>query len=142
MSVHLPSGVLATSGQIVAPPPRAPRCCEDRNFGLPPALLLGVFGLFLAYLGVMSVGFMEPSLVLPMVINFIFVTAFAFVPAKWATMKPAKRDRAMRWAEFREHGILCATGHSSAAEAATPVLLLPALILLWGIAVVTIAAWA
>ena len=128
---------LLASDEIVGAP--APRACSDRSFELPPALLLGVFGLFMAYLAVMSVGFMEPSLVLPMVVNVIFVAAFAFVPAKWATMNPAKSDRAKSWAEFSERGIETATGHASAAEASILVLLLPALIFCWGVAVVVIA---
>lgn len=139
MVAHLEKIRLLDSAEIVAPP--SPRCCQDRNFELPPALLLGVFGLFLAYLGVMSLGFMEPSLV-PMVVNVIFVAAFAFVPAKWATMKPDKADRAKTWAEFREHGIATASGHAGGGEAAVLVLLLPALIFCWGVAAVSIAAFA
>ena len=138
MVAHINQLQLLAADEIVAPP--SPRACEDRNFELPPALLLGVFGLFMAYLGVMSIGFMEPSLVLPMIVNVIFVAAFAFVPAKWATMKPAKSDRAKSWAEFSEHGIQTATGHASGAEASILVLLLPALIFCWGVAVVAIAA--
>ena len=138
MVAHINQLQLLAADEIVAPP--SPRACEDRNFELPPALLLAVFGLFMAFLGVMSIGFMEPSLVLPMVVNVIFVAAFAFVPAKWATMKPAKTDRAKSWAEFREHGIQTATGHASAGEAAVLVLVLPFLIFCWAIAAVSIAA--
>ena len=138
MVAHFNQLQLLTADEIVAPP--SPRACTDRNFELPPALLLGAFGLFMAFLAVMSLGFMEPTLVLPMVVNVIFVAAFAFVPAKWATMKPAKSDRSKSWAEFREHGIETATGHASAGEASTLVLVLPFLIFCWAVAVVTIAA--
>lgn len=130
--------ILAGQADIVAPP--TPLACEDRTFELPTPILVGVFGLFMAYLGVMSLGFMAEMLVLPMVVNVIFVAAFAYVPAKWALMKPAKRDRAKTWGELREQGLDTPTGRTSAGEAATLVLLLPVCILFWGIAVVTIAA--
>jgi hypothetical protein len=113
--------------------------CEDRNFGLPPALLLGAFGFFFAYLAVMWVGFAADGLLLPMVVNFIFVAAFAFVPAKWATMKPDHKDKALGMAHFRARGIETLTGRTSAREATTLVLLLPACILFWGGATTTIA---
>jgi hypothetical protein len=130
--------ILARTADIVAPP--AQRACNDRTFELPTPILVGVFALFMAYLAVMSLGFMAEMLVLPMVVNVIFVAAFAYVPAKWALMKPDKRDRAKTWAELREQGLGTPTGRTGAGEAATLVLLLPACILFWGIAVVTIAA--
>ena len=139
--------LLLARGEVVAAPasdsmtvPAAQPGCTDRNFGLPPALLLGVFGFFFAYLAVMWVGFAADGLVVPMAVNFIFVAAFAFVPAKWATMKPDQRERARGWAEFKLRGIDTPTGNTGAGEAATLVLLLPACTLLWGVAVTTIAA--
>lgn len=138
MVVRLDKKQLLANADIVAPP--SPAGWDDRNFELPPALLVGVFGLFMAFLGVMTLGFINPALVLPMAVNVIFVAAFCYVPAKWATMKPENPTRAMRWDEFREKGIETLTGHASAAEATVLVLLLPALVFAWGIAVVIIAA--
>jgi hypothetical protein len=133
--------LLLARGEVVAAPKLDARpFCTDRNFGLPPALLLGVFGFFFAYLLVMWIGFAADGLVLPMVVNFIFVAAFAVVPAKWATMKPEHRDRAIDMAHFRAVGIETETGRTPAGEATTLVLLLPACILFWGIATTTIAA--
>ncbi|GAA4009729.1 hypothetical protein GCM10022280_03380 [Sphingomonas swuensis] len=141
MSDRFAKEMLLARGEVVAPPPIDDRpCCEDRNFGLPAPLLLGVFAFFMAYLAVMWVGFAAEGLVLPMVVNVIFVAAFAFVPSKWATMKPAHRDRALDLDRFRRHGIETATGQTSAGEATTLVLLLPACILFWGLATTTIAA--
>lgn len=146
MTRHFTRDQLAARGEIAAPPAPAADAgdrrpfCTDRNFGLPPALLLGAFGFFFAYLAVMWVGFAADGLVLPMVVNVVFVAAFAIVPAKWATMKPEHRDRALDWAHFRATGIDTATGRTPAGEAATLVLLLPACILGWGIATTTIAA--
>ena len=138
MVARLHKAELLALGEIVAAPQQ--RACDDRTFEVPTPILLGVFGLFMAYLVVMSLGFMNPALVLPMAVNFIFVAAFAYVPAKWAMMKPDKRDRAMSWAELRDRGLGTLTGRSGAGEAATLVLLLPACIFFWGVAVVSIAA--
>ena len=141
MSDRFDRELLLARGEVVAAPEADQRpYCKNRNFGLPPALLLGSFACFFAYLGIMWVGFAADGLVLPMVVNFIFVAAFAFVPAKWATMKPAHRDRAIDMAHFRAVGIETETGRTPAGEAATLVLLLPACILFWGIAMTTIAA--
>jgi len=132
--------LLAEARIVSAPTLPEQRACEDRTYEVPTPLLLGVFGLFMAYLAVMSIGFMAPALVLPMIVNVIFVAAFAYVPSKWATMKPEKKDRALRWDELRQNGLATLTGRSSAGETATLILLLPACVLFWGIAVVTIAA--
>lgn len=139
--------LLLDRGEVVAAPMRpaaepelASKGCEDRNFGMPRGLLLGAFAMLFAYLAVMWIGFAADGLVIPMAVNFIFVAAFAFVPAKWATMKPDHRDRALGWAEFRMRGIATETGQTNAVEAATLVLLLPACILFWGIATTSIAA--
>ena len=126
----------------VAAPVLPSNGCEDRTFELPTALFAGMFGLLFAYLTVMTVGFAAPGLAVPMAVNFIFVAAFAIVPMKWATMKPGKprSQRALSWDRFQAKGIDTLTGRTSAGEAATLVLLLPACILFWGIATVTIAA--
>jgi hypothetical protein len=138
MVARLNKAELLARHEIVAAPQQ--RACEDRTFEVPTPILLGVFGLFMAYLGVMTIGFMNPALALPMIVNFIFVAAFAFVPAKWATMNPKKADRALTWAELRDGGLNTLTGRAGGAETAILVLLLPACILFWGVAVVTIAA--
>lgn len=138
MVARLDKAQLLARQEVVAAP--AARACEDRTYEVPTPILLGVFGLFMAYLGVMSIGFMAEDLVLPMVVNVIFVAAFAYVPAKWATMHPGKSDRALSWSELREKGLDTLTGRSGAGETATLILLLPACVLFWGIAVVTIAA--
>jgi hypothetical protein len=134
---HHKAELLARHEIVAAPQQRA---CENRTFEVPTPILFGVFGLFMAYLGVMTIGFMNPALALPMIVNSIFVGAFAYVPAKWALMNPKKTDRALTWAELRDRGLGTLTGRASAAETAILVLLLPACILFWGVAVVAIAA--
>ena len=147
MTTRLDQQQLLTRDEVVAAPVLAETLadaalsegCTDRNFGLPAPVLLGMFGLFMAYLAVMSIGFMADGLVLPMAINVIFVAAFCIVPAKWATMGPARAGKAPGWAEFKARGIATETGRSGAGEATTLVLLLPACVFAWGIAVTLIA---
>ena len=138
MSVRIDPQLLHADASIVAPP--AQRACEDRTFGLPWGLHAAYFGMFLAYLGIMGLGFPHPEMVLPMAIFVIFTAAFYVVPMLWAVMQPANSSRAMSIGELLARGIAVETGHSSGGAAIAQVLVLPVLILLWGLAVVTIAA--
>ncbi|WP_343344822.1 hypothetical protein WJT74_11025 [Sphingomicrobium sp. XHP0239] len=113
---------------------------EDRNFGLPVAIHATYFGLFLAYLGVMFVGFYEPQMILPMAIFVIFTVGFYVVPMLWTGMKPGNDSRALRMDELMAHGIATHTGLCKGRDALVQALILPVLILGWGIAVVSIAA--
>jgi len=112
----------------------------DRNFGLPTVLYMAMAGLFFAAVGVMAFGFAAPAMVVPTGIIAVFIAMFFAVPAMWVRMKPANPQRATSWARFRQHGIQTFYGRSTAAAATMQVLILPALILVWGLAVVTIAA--
>ena len=112
----------------------------DRTFELPTGLYVAMAGLFLAAAGVMAFGFAAPAMIVPTGIIAVFIAMFFAVPAMWARMKPDHPQRATSWERFRRHGIMTAFGHSSANAAAIQVLILPALILLWGIGVVAIAA--
>lgn len=138
MSVHVAPAMLRTEAKLVAPP--QPRACEDRTFGLPSALQAGFFGLFLAYLGVMAVGFPHPEMVLPMAIFVIFTVAFYVVPMLWTMMAPPNASKAMTMGQLLSRGMAIHTGHCSGGAAVAQVLVLPVLILLWGVAVVAIAA--
>jgi len=70
---------------------------------------------------------------------FAFIAAFFAVPAILPAMAPS-RKKALSWADFRSRGIETATGRSSAGEATVLVLLLPALIFCFGIAIAV--SWA
>jgi hypothetical protein len=112
----------------------------DRTFELPTALYGWTAGLYLAFMGVMTLGFGNPGLILPVaIIVFLIVAAFA-VPAIWTRMAPASRRAPMSWARFRAEGVRTAYGHSKPGDATVQVLILPVLIFAWGIAAVTIAA--
>lgn len=112
----------------------------DRNFELPVGLYIATAGGYLGFLGLMTLGFGNPRLILPMAIFVVFIAMFFGVPAMWMRMKPVNPQRLTSWSRFRQHGIMTGSGHSTAGGAAVQVLILPALILMWGMAVVTIAA--
>ncbi len=112
----------------------------DRNFELPAGLYAATAGAYFAFLGVMAIGFGNPGLILPMAIFVVFIAMFFAVPAMWMRMKPDHAQRLTPWARFRRHGVMTAFGHSTAGAATVQVLILPILILVWGLAVVTIAA--
>ena len=112
----------------------------DRNFELPGALFAGTAAGYLGFLALMVAAFGNPGLILPMAIFVVFIAMFFAVPAMWMRMKPDNRQRLTSWSRFRQQGIMTAYGRCSAGAATVQVLILPGLILLWGLAVVTIAA--
>lgn len=139
MTARFNSQILAAREEIVAPP--APRACEDRSFEMPTGIYVAMALFFLGFVSVLSFAFMGPTLVVPYAVFVVFIAAFFVVPGLWARMEPKEsRTRALDWAAFREFGIATATGRSSATEATTLALLLPFLIMMWAVAVVTIAA--
>ena len=79
-------------------------------------------------------------MVVPTGIIAVFIAMFFAVPALWMKMKPEHPQQLTPWSRFRQHGIMTPYGRSTAGAATVQVLILPVLILLWGIAVVTIAA--
>ena len=142
MSKPIKQQDLAAAERVAAPhlKPNLRPDIEDRNFGLPVAIHATYFGLFLAYLGVMFVGFYEPRMILPMAIFVIFTVGFYVVPMLWAGMKPGNDSRALTMPELMANGIATHTGLCNGRDATVQALILPALILGWGIAVVSIAA--
>jgi hypothetical protein len=110
-----------------------------RAFDLPPVLHLATVGLYLTYLGVMSIAFMAPDLVLPMVICVISVVAGFGVPGLWARIAPPPAGQRQSLDRFLREGFTCMTGHVSGRAAMAQVLILPVLILLWGVAIAIIA---
>ena len=139
MTARYNSQLLVAREEIVAPP--APRACDDRTFELPAGLFAAMAILFLGFVSVLSLAFMGPTLVVPYGVFVAFIAAFFAVPAIFTRTGPNElRSKALDWYQFRNKGIATATGHSSAGEATILVLLLPFLILVWAIAIATIAA--
>lgn len=118
---------------------RAPHAV-DRNFELPAGMLVAMVALFFGAVGVLALGFTSPMLILPMAIIMIFMAMAFAVPALWMRMTPENPQRLTPWSRFRQQGIMTGSGHSTAGAATVQVLILPVLILVWGLAVVTIAA--
>ena len=132
---------IAAQATLHAEPPvaRAPHVV-NRTFELPPALYGATVGCYLAFLGITGLAFANPVLIIPMAIfAFIIVAGFA-LPTIWTKMDPEAPMKAKSWSRFQRDGIQTLTGHNSAGGATVQVLILPALIVVWGLAVVTIAA--
>lgn len=125
----------------VAPQPlgRAPTTV-DRTFELPNALYGWTAALYLGFMVVMTLGFGNPALILPVAVITLLIVAFFGLPVIWTRMAPQSRRSAMGWSSFQAEGIRTAYGPSKARDASVQVLILPVLIFLWGIAVVAIAA--
>jgi hypothetical protein len=139
MTARHNSRILVAREEIVAPP--APRACEDHNWELPNGVYLAMALFFAGAIGVLALGF-RSGMGLSYGIIFAFLIAFFGVPASFVRTSRGRGGDAkpLRWAEFREFGIATATGKTPAREATTLVLLLPALIFAWAIAVAVIAA--
>ena len=112
----------------------------DRNFELPARLYAAMAALFFAAAGVMAFGFASPGMVVPTGIIAVFIAMYFAVPAMWMRMKPEQPQRLTTWARFQRDGIMTTYGRTTARDATIQVLILPVLLLCWGIAVVTIAA--
>ena len=69
-----------------------------------------------------------------------FVGGFFGIPALFVREAPDHANKAMSWGQFRMRGIDTLTGRLPAGEAAVQMLILPALLLIWGLACIIIAA--
>ena len=115
----------------------------DRNFELPKTLYFATLACYLGFVAIAAMAFGNPALIIPMVIITLSVVAGFAVPGIWTQLKPeTKQSRSMGLDHFSSKGIMTNTGPLKARDAATQVLILPVLVLLWGVAVVTIAALA
>jgi len=112
---------------------------SDRNFGLPKALYATTVGCYLGFLAVVSTAFANPELAIPMVIFVVFIVAGFGVPAIW-TRLAGKTSEPQTMGEFRLKGIMTHTGRLAPRDATIQMLILPVLLVAWGLAVVVIAA--
>ncbi|HWJ37791.1 MAG TPA: hypothetical protein VNR86_03405 [Sphingomicrobium sp.] len=125
--------------EIVAAPPR--RACEDQNFELPSALYIAMAVMFAGFVAVLALAFRGGHMAVVYGVIFAFIAAFFAVPAAFPGMASKEsRTKALSLFDFGHRGIMTATGRASAGEATTLVLLLPFLILCFGIAIATIAS--
>ena len=136
MSEHIASTELTSIATVSEAPVRTK---IDRTFTLPAGLYLGTVGLYLAFLGLMTSLFGNAELILPMTV-IVGSVIFGFgLAGKWATMKPGKDTGALTWGQFANRGIQTLSGRLTAFEASVQVLLLPVLILFWGLCIAVIA---
>ena len=140
MSAPIPAEQFAAIANRVAPPAFAKPNRVDRQFDLPPVLHLATFGGFFAYLGIMWLAFGNPELVLPFVIFVTFLAASLIVPAYWERIADQDGPK-QSFAEFLQEGVECATGRVTAGEAMVQVLIMPAMLVFWGLSIAAIRAF-
>lgn len=111
----------------------------DRNFGLPTTLYGATIACYLGFLMIVGTAFANPVLAIPLAIIVLLIVAFFGVPAIWTRLK-GNVSEPQTMGEFESRGIMTNTGRLSASEASAQVLVLPVLLVCWGIAVAVIAA--
>ena len=130
---------LLAQGEIASAP--ADRACSDQTFELPTGIYIAMATMFTGFVAVLGLAFRGGHMAVIVGVIFAFIAAFFAVPAMFpGVATKGTRTTALSWSEFADRGVVTATGQSSAREATTRVLLLPFLILMFGIAVVTIAS--
>lgn len=137
MTTRQQSNVLTARHEIVAPP--AARACEDQTWELPGGLYAAMFAMFTGFIAVLSLNFRGGHMGVVAGVIFFFFAAYFGIPALFPKMAP-RGVKSLGWFDFMDRGIVTATGRTKALEATVLVLLLPFLILCFGIAIVIIAA--
>lgn len=118
----------------------APRAFFNHTFELPAGVYAASLGCFVTFLATMAVGFGNPALGIPMAIFGVFLAGFYGIPVLFVKQSPEGTNKALTWGQFKSRGIMTLTGHLPAGEALAQVLVLPVLIVFWGLACVVIAA--
>jgi hypothetical protein len=111
----------------------------DRNFGLPTALYGATVAGYLGFLVIVGSAFANPVLAIPMAIFVLFIIAGFGIPAIW-TRLAGNASAPQTLGEFETRGIMTNTGRLAPRDAAIQVLILPVLLVIWGLAVAVIAA--
>lgn len=113
----------------------------DRSFGLPSGLYFATVGLYVGFIGIMTAAFHNPELILPLgVIVGSIIFGFG-INRTWAGMKPDNDSKPATWGQFASKGVQTLSGHLTASEASIQVLMLPVLIVFWGLCTALIAAF-
>ncbi len=109
----------------------------EHVFDLHPALHIGVFAGFFAYLGIMWAAFGEKGLAIPFVIFAVFLAAAFAVPAWWARIAPGEGS-APSFNDFVAKGLPTGSGHLGAGGATVQVMIMPVMLMVWGLIVAAI----
>jgi hypothetical protein len=140
---HIVHDLLARGDARIVAQPEAPQVRHqveaDRNFGLPTALYGATVGGYLGFLVVVGSAFANPVLAIPMAIFVLFIVAGFGIPALW-TRLAGNTSEPQTLGEFEARGIMTATGRLAAKDATIQVLILPVLLVIWGLAIAVIAA--
>ena len=113
-----------------------------RSFELPTGLYVATAACYFGFLAIMASAFSSPGLIIPMAIFAIFIAMFFAVPFLWSRMRgEGEGALALSLPLLKARGIDTHTGRLSGGEAAAQMLVLPALIVLWGLAVALIVAF-
>src|SRR5688500_16854864 len=86
----------------------------DRTFGLPTGLYAATVALYLGFIGVMATLFLNPELLIPMVIFAGFVIIAFGLAGYWAKMKPDNDTAPLTWGQFASRGIDTLSGRLTA----------------------------
>lgn len=138
MSQHLERQIVADKATVTAQLSVKPEA--DRSFNLPTRLYAATAAMYFGFVGIMAVGFSSPGLIIPLAICAIFFTAFFGIGAIFAKTDPAAKAKVLRWSELKSRGIQTHTGRLSMRDAVVQMMILPVLVVVWGLITVTIAA--
>lgn len=136
---HIVHELIAAGEARIVDQPVAALHEVDRSFGLPTALYGATIACYLGFLAIVGTVFANPVLVLPVAIMAFLIIAAFTVPAIWTRLIDNRSAPATQ-REFEARGIMTNTGFLSARDAIVQVLLLPVLLVVWGLAVAVIAA--
>jgi hypothetical protein len=143
MSKHLTRELIADHAKVVAVP-SVPEIRQpvkvDRSFEMPTGLYVTAAACYVGFLAILVTVFASLGLIIPMAIFMTFLVGFFGVPAAWTRMAPGSAKRPMAWNQFSSRGISTLTGRLSAGDATVQMLILPVLVVMWALAVATIAA--
>lgn len=128
---------LLLSGEIVAAPVK--RACEDQTFELPGAIYVTMAAMFVGFILVLSSVLRGGHMGIAYGVISAFIAAFFAVPTLFPRIAPSSSAKALSLFEFGHRGLATATGRVSARDATILVLLLPFLILCFGIAIALMA---
>jgi ABC-type dipeptide/oligopeptide/nickel transport system permease subunit len=112
---------------------------SDRNFGLPTALYGATIACYLGFMAIVGTAFANPVLAIPMAVIVLLVVAAFGVPAIWTRLRD-NASEPQTLGEFETRGIMTNTGRLAPRDATIQVLILPVLLVCWGIAIAVIAA--
>ncbi len=141
---HIAHDIIARGEARVVAQPEAETAVRhqveaDRNFGLPKALYGATVACYLGFLLVVGSAFASPMLAIPMAIFVFFIVAGFGVPAIW-TRLAGNASEPQSMGEFQLKGIMTNTGRLAPKDATIQMLILPVLLVVWGLTVAVIAA--